>query len=145
MVFLQAAINPHRQYATFKAVEDKRLTLCTSPELIAEVRDVLTRLSLVTKFSTLTLERVSGFLDKVNLLATSFANLSNTFTLPQHPNDDHLFNLAIHAKAQYLVTWETRILNLATETTAEAVLLRKLAPGLWIVTPKQLADILKVT
>jgi predicted nucleic acid-binding protein len=99
----------------------------------------------VTKFSTLTLERVSGFLDKVNLLATSFANLSNTFTLPQHPNDDHLFNLAIHAKAQYLVTWETRILNLATETTAEAVLLRKLAPGLWIVTPKQLADILKVT
>jgi predicted nucleic acid-binding protein len=37
MVFLQAVINPDRRYATFEAVEDKRLGLCISTELAAEV------------------------------------------------------------------------------------------------------------
>jgi predicted nucleic acid-binding protein len=88
MVFLQAAVHPQRQYATFAAVEDGRLQLCISTELLAEIRDVLTRPSLVKKFPALTPQRVTRFLDRINAVATS-----------QHPDDDHLFNLAICAKA----------------------------------------------
>ena len=62
------------------------------------------------------------------------------FTWPQHSDDDHVFNLAIHAIAKFLVTWETRILKLSIDTTPAAELLRRLAPGLAIVTPKQLVD-----
>ncbi len=143
MVLLQAAIHPERRYTTIEAVEDKRLTLCTSPELVAEVRDVMTRPSLAAKFPALTPERVAHFLDNVNAVATSFSEVSDAFTWPQHPDDDHLFNLAIHAKAKYLVTWEARILKLATDTTPAADLLRRLAPDLVIITPKELADTLK--
>ena len=63
----------------------------------------------------------------------------------RHHADDHLFNLAIHAEANFLVTWETRILRLATETTEAANYLRRLAPGLSIVTPKQIADVIRQT
>lgn len=106
MVFLQAAISPERRYATFEAVEDKRLTLCTSPELMAEVRDVLIRPSLVAKYPALTPERVAQFLDSVNIASRFFSAVPHSFTWPQHPEDDHLFNLAIEAKAGYLVTWK---------------------------------------
>lgn len=143
MVFLQAAVRPNRRYATIDAAEDGRVILCTSPDGIAEVRDVLTRPSLAAKFSALTPERVAQFLDSVGVMATSFSAVPAVFTWPQHPNDDHLFNLAIHTKAEYLVTWEERILKLATDATPAADLLRRLAPNLSIVTPKQLAELLK--
>src|SRR5690349_17388198 len=128
MVFLQCAIRPDRRYATMEAVEDKRLNLCTSPELIAEIRDVLLRPSLAAKFPALTPERVARFLDSVNLISSHFPQVRQTFTWPQHPDDDHLFNLAIEAKADYLATWETRILALATDPSPTAKALRQLAP-----------------
>jgi len=140
MVFLQAAIYPERRHTTFAAVEDGRLRLCTSPQLIAEVRDVLTRPHLAAKFTALTPVRAAQFMDKVNLIALSFSTVPDVFSWPRHPDDDHVFNLAIHAKATYLVTWETRILQLATEATPTANLLRQLAPHLAILTPKALAD-----
>ena len=109
-----------------------------------EIRDVLTRPSLAAKFRALTAERVAHFLDNVNAMARLFADTPKTFTWPQHPDDDHLFNLAIHARAKYLVTWETRILKLAAGTSPAAELLHQSAPSLAIITPKQLADILKL-
>ena len=145
MVLLQAAIHPNRRYATFDAVEDKRLTLCVSPALIAEVRDVLTRPAMVAKFPALTVERVAQFLDSLNLAATSFRSVPCAFTWPQHPDDDHLFNLAIAAQCEYLVTWESRILKLLTTKTPAAELLRTLSPTLTIVTPAELAERLKTT
>jgi predicted nucleic acid-binding protein len=45
MVFVQEAARPWRTHATFQAVHDKRVTLAMSPELLAEIQDVLNRLS----------------------------------------------------------------------------------------------------
>jgi predicted nucleic acid-binding protein len=56
---------------------------------------------------------------------------------------DHILNLAIESKAEYLVTWEGRILKLLSDTNAEAEQFRILAPQLKIVTPKGLAERLK--
>jgi putative PIN family toxin of toxin-antitoxin system len=143
MVFLQAALHPERRYATIEAVEDKRLVLCVSADSMAEVRDVLTRPSLAARFPALTADRVTQFLGKVRIIATEVEPAPNVFTWPQHPDDDHLFNLAIAARADYLVTWETRILKLGKDATPAAELLRQLAPALAIVTPAELAAELK--
>ncbi|MBC7784668.1 MAG: putative toxin-antitoxin system toxin component, PIN family [Burkholderiales bacterium] len=139
MVFLQAAIHPDRRDTTIEAVEDERLILCTSPELLAEVRDVLSRPALSAKFSALTPERVELFLQKINFMAALFEEVPSTFTWPEHPDDDHLFNLAIASNVKYLVTWENRILKVAQERSPAAALLRQLAPQLSIVTPADLA------
>ncbi len=61
----------------------------------------------------------------------------------KHPDDDHLFNLAIYAKARYLVTWESRILKLAADQTQDALRLRQFAPNLEFITSKHLADELR--
>ena len=84
------------------------------------------------------------FIADVLTRATVIDPMPHVFTWPQHPDDDHLFNAAIAAKARYLVTWETRILKLGTDTTPAAHLLRQLAPNLAIITPKQLADALRL-
>ncbi len=43
------------------------------------------------------------------------------FSLPQHPKDDHLFDLAIQAQADYLVTCESRlVVVLPYSSTVEA-------------------------
>ena len=124
MVFLQSAVHPERQHATFKAVEDGRLELCVSADLIAEVRDVLTRPAMARKFSTLTPERVAQFLDSVIAVASFTPEVPRAFDWPEHPDDNHLFDLAIHANANYLVTWEMRLLRLPTEASTVADLLK---------------------
>jgi len=145
MLFLQAALNPNRRYATFDAAADGRLVLCISPDLMSEALDVLSRPGLAARFPALTANRISEFLKGVSEFAVLYRVVPKRFTWPQHPDDDHIFNLAIHAGAKHLVTWETRIVNLPDSESPSAIQLRSLAPELSIVTPKQLAESLRLT
>ncbi len=140
MLFFQAATQPTRTHTSIQAVLDGRVTLCMSAELLAEVRDVLTRPEYQARFPALTIDRVEVFLGGMSARAANFDPVPSVFTWPQHRDDDHVFNLAIHSKATRLVTWETRILMLATDPSPAADLLRRLAPDLHIVTPKTLAE-----
>jgi putative PIN family toxin of toxin-antitoxin system len=143
MVFLQQASRPGRTHATFQAVTDKRVILAISPRLLAEIRDVLGRDSVRARFPALTSESAKVFVDDVLARSTIFGHVPRAFDWPEHPDDNHLFDLAIHAKANHLVTWESRILKLATGASPAASLLQQLAPGLEIVTPKQLAELIR--
>jgi len=143
MVFLQAAIQPHRRYSTIEAVENKRLVLCTSDELLEEVRDVLMRPQMAAKFPALTPERVGRFLEKITFLSRRYTVVPKKWSWPKHPEDDHLFNLAIESGAMCLVTWEKRLLELPGQPTEAARLLRQQAPELIVITPKHLAENLK--
>jgi predicted nucleic acid-binding protein len=103
----------------------------------------LTRPAIVARTKSLTPARVDRFLEAILQHAEMVSSVPNVFSWTQHPDDDHLFNLAIHAKAKYLVTWESRILKLAMDQTPDAMRLRQLAPNLEIITPKILADELR--
>ena len=144
MVFLQAASRPDRIHATFQAIRDRRVTLNLSAEILAEVQDVLNRPSVRTKFPALTPQVVRAFIADVLLNATVIDPVPRVFTWPQHPDDDHLFNAAIAAQARHLVTRETRLIKLGTDTTPAANLLRQLAPPLTIITPRQMADAIRL-
>jgi putative PIN family toxin of toxin-antitoxin system len=130
-------------HATFAAVADGRVALCVSPALLAEVKGVLGRQDVRKQFPALTPSAVSTFLADVRARTQLFDPVPRAFTLPGHPDDDHLFDLAIHARARYLVTWESRLLALAAGTDPAADQLRRLAPDLAIVTPVELAGILR--
>src|SRR5438552_2673121 len=69
-----------------------------------------------------------------------FESVPAHFTWPEHPKDDHLFNLAIESTARYFVTWETSILKLSMADSPAARRLHFLAPDLRILTPQQLAQ-----
>jgi putative PIN family toxin of toxin-antitoxin system len=141
MVFYQWVVLPEgRLHGTARAVLDGRVRLCLSTALVEEVKDLLARPAIRAKSNRLTPDRVQAFLDRLMHASDFIAAVPDRFTFSRHPDDDHLFNLAIEAKAQRLVTWETRILQLADATIPEAQTLCRLAPDLRIVTPKMLAD-----
>jgi putative PIN family toxin of toxin-antitoxin system len=142
MLFLQAAARPQRVHATIQAVRDGRVTLCLSRELLAEVADVLNRDAIRQRFPGLTNEAVNAFIADMLLTGVLYDPVPRVFTLPRHPDDDHIFNLAIHARADYLLTWETRLLGLLSETSPESDLLRRFAPQLQILTPAAFARVI---
>lgn len=136
MIFFQWAVLPaEQQRRTIEALYDGSVRLCLSAELVREVRDVLTRPELVARFPALSIDRVDQVLREAAKHADFFPAVPAIYTWPRHPSDDHIFNLAIESQARFLVTWETRILSLATEASPEADQLRVLAPHLQIVSP----------
>lgn len=139
MIFVQAAVRPDRIHRTFRLVADGLVTLCLSRQLVAEIEDVLTRAEVQAKFPALTPESIAPFLADIAATAKHFDPIPNLFSWPEHPDDDHLFNLAIEARAEFLVTWEKRILKLAVANTGGAIALRRLTPQLKIITPPELA------
>jgi putative PIN family toxin of toxin-antitoxin system len=144
MVFFQwAALPSDRQHATIKALYDGSVRLCMSQALLDEIKDVLTRPEIQARAPHLTPERLRQILSAILELSDWFADVPPVFTWPQHPDDDHVFNLAIAAKAEYLVSWERRLLKLESDASADAEKLRSLAPQLKIITPKVLAETLK--
>jgi predicted nucleic acid-binding protein len=108
-----------------------------------EVRAVLNRPELAERFPSLTADRTDAVLREARRHADWFEAVPKRYSLPSHPKDDHLFNLAIQANARYLVPWENRLLNVPHGLTDLARQLRELAPGLEIITPVTLASLLQ--
>lgn len=144
MVFYQwAALPSGRQHGTVAALYDGSIRLCISRALFDEVRDLLSRPVIRAKVPELTDARVAEVLEAAVRFADWYEAVPPVFTLPQHPDDDHLFNLAIESGADYLVTWESRILSLADAHTPKADELRRLAPNLKIVRPDKLRQLIR--
>jgi len=81
MIFLQAASNPHRVHSTFRLVESGAVTLYVSAEVLAEVRDVLSRPRHKAKFPALTDDHVSEFLTAMAKLATLVDEVPDIYTV----------------------------------------------------------------
>jgi putative PIN family toxin of toxin-antitoxin system len=144
MVFFQwAALPADRQHATIKALYDGSVQLCISKALLDEIREVLSRPEIRAKAPSLTAERLNKVLGEILRLAEWIADVPGNFTWPQHPDDDHLLNLAIAARADWLVTWERRLLGFLAVDSAEARDFRSFAPALEIITPEVLATRLR--
>src|SRR5258706_1641034 len=111
MIFLRAAARPDRVHGTMRLLQEGRVTLCVSPDVIAELRDVLTRPEIQSKFPALKPEQVEVFLARILSLATVVGNVPALFLLPRDKKDEPYINLAIEAKARYLGTWNERHLT----------------------------------
>ncbi len=113
MVFLQAAARSSGPAAAcLQAVREGKVELIISSEIIAEIRDVLTRPRTARKFPTLTVEAVDLFVKDVESLAVSFSEIPVAMVLERDPTDEPYLNLAIASSAVYLATWDNDLLDL---------------------------------
>ena len=138
MIFLPAAARPERVRPAWQAVHQGRLNLYISGEILAEIKDVLTRPKLRRRFPALAPEAVARFIDDIVKHATLLADVPEAFLLHRDPDDSKYVNLAIAAEAKYLVTRDRDLLDLARPEAAQAVELKDKAPDLRILTPEDL-------
>jgi uncharacterized protein len=88
---------------------DNDITILTSNHLIDELSEVLSRKKFV-KYLTLP---IGEYIDFHKELSTNFPTIP-TFTASPDPKDNFLFDLAMQAKGQYIVTGDKRLLDLDT-------------------------------
>ena len=136
MIFLQGAARPDGVAAAcFAAVDLQLVELCLSKDIVAEVRDVLFRAELRRKFSSLTDELVDQFLKAARSRAFWISEPPRVFTLDLDPKDEPYLNLALASEADFLVSRDRDILDLAHPNDADGKRLRALSPKLRVVEP----------
>ena len=103
MVFLQGRpAGPAA--ACLRLLDEEKVVLCLSAEILAEVRDVLTRPKTLRKFPGLSPEWVEAFVKHLELKGALFANAPQAVSLQRDPKDEPYLNLAITAGAKYVVS-----------------------------------------
>src|SRR5262249_18924040 len=113
MVYLQAAISDRGPaFECVSLAERAQIELLLSEPVLVEVRDVLSRPKIRSKFAHLTDERVDLFLKKVSQLAKLIDDVPLVFSLPRDPKDEPYLNLAVAGRAKYLVSRDKDILSL---------------------------------
>jgi putative PIN family toxin of toxin-antitoxin system len=131
VILLQAAGRPAGPAAAcLQAVRDGRLELFLSPDILAEVQDVLSRPKTLQKFPALTPEAVDMFLGDVAAHATTLQAVPKVFALARDPKDEPYVDLAAATRARYLVTRDKDLLDLMDDTA-----FRQQFPGLTVIDP----------
>ncbi len=134
MVFVQALANDRGPaFVCFELARDGKLDLYVSPEVLAEVSDVLNRPKLRKKLPALTAGRAAAFLNDIAGFATLIADVPNLFRYDRDPKDEPYVNLAIAADARYLVSRDKDLLDLSDDED-----FRLRFPGLVILDPAAL-------
>jgi putative PIN family toxin of toxin-antitoxin system len=120
--------------ACFRLMKEGQISVCVSEPTLAELGDVLNRPKTRQRFKTLTSDRVKTFLDELRKTALFVDQVPQAFTYLRAPDDEPYVNLAIAVGANYLLTWDTDLLDLMKEN-AEGSDFRSRFPGLGILTP----------
>lgn len=116
MVYLQAATSEHGPaLACLELAEQQRIVLHISPAILAEVRDVLTRPKLQTRFPHLTPSRVDLFLLKLASFAIRANSVPDVGFPIRDANDLPYLQLAIASGAQFLVSRDRDLLDLQAD------------------------------
>lgn len=89
-----------------------RFDIAFSRETLAELSEVLSRSSLRADFPLLTDERAEELIRLLRWKGRFFRKVRKRFRLPRDPKDEPYLNLAIAAKADFLVTRDNDLLDL---------------------------------
>jgi len=131
MVFLQGAGRPASPArACFRLVDEERITLCLSADILTEVRDVFMRAKTVKRFPLLTPEWVDAFVQNTESKAVKLPQVPKVFSFERDPKDEPYLNLAIATRANYLVSRDQDLLELMNNSD-----FRKRFPELTILDP----------
>ncbi len=138
MVFLQGAARKDSPAGICIGLANTgAIRLFLSDEILTEIRDVLARPVLQRKFPALTAGFVDELLTGLKASSTYIAEVPRAFQYPRDPKDEPYLNLALAARADYLVTRDADLLDLADPKSPEGARLHRLDHQIAIVDPVQ--------
>lgn len=129
VIYVQAMMSESGPSAeVLRAFEAGEFGLLASEEVLDEIKDVLSRPRIRTYAPHLTDERVQAFLTKLRTGATVLTSVPALVSLPRDPKDEKYLNLAIHARAGFIVTRDRHLLDLQDGDRMEDREFRALIP-----------------
>ncbi len=135
-VYLQAAAREKSVAAAcLRLVEQGLVRLYVSDEVLAEVEDVLYRPEIITHFIALTDEVIEAFVLRLQKNAQMLRLVPGQFSYSRDPDDEPYINLAVEAKADYLVSRDRDLLDLMTAYSLEAKEFRQRFRPLRVIEP----------
>jgi len=118
MIFVQTILNRRGPAAAcLKLCEESHVRLFLSPNILAEIRDVLGRPTFRGRFRQITDERVAELLDRVGGWATHVEKVPIITSLARDPKDEPYLNLALFTNASFLVTRDRDLLSLMQDSS----------------------------
>lgn len=136
MVYLQAAAREESPAAAcLRLAENHLLQLFVSGDILAEIQDVLSRPKLRARFSELTDEVVTAFVERLRKTAEIVESVPRRFIFTRDVDDEPYLNLSIEVQANYLVTRDNDLLDLMNLTTVDGTDFQKRFPFLRILDP----------
>ena len=116
-IILQAAINPNGPAAAVCALLDEdKITVYISPRLRSEIETVFFRPIVRAKNPQITDSQVEAGLALLDDKAIRIPNPPPRISYARDPKDEPVINLAIHVRANYIVTRDKDLLDLMDET-----------------------------
>ena len=125
--------------------EHGAVTLLFSREILEEIADVLTRPKLQVRYSLLTKERADKLIEILKEKAKLIEKVSSHFTHSRDPKDEKYINLAIEARADYIVSRDGDLLDLMTDHSEEAKEFRQRFRPLRVISPTEFLDVTRTT
>lgn len=136
MIFLQAAANEESPAATaLDLLDTAEIKRYVSGPVLEEVRKVLNRVEVRAALPQITDVRVAALFRRLDEKATMVRHVPRVFEYSRDPEDEPYLNLAIAAKAAFLVSRDRDLLDLMTGHDAESKQFRQRFRSLKVVTP----------
>jgi putative PIN family toxin of toxin-antitoxin system len=112
-IVLQAGLRPLGPAGQLVSLIDQNLfTLYLSEPGVEEYADVLHRPSIRAKNPQLTDDLATAIAERIRIQGVLLPAVPDHFHYPRDPDDEHVVNLAIEAKAQFLVSRDKDLLDL---------------------------------
>ena len=122
------------------ACDSRHVVLVLSRDVLAEYRTVLTFPSIVARYPEFTGRKVEITLRRLRYVADVVSTAGVRFEFPRDPKDAKLVELAIAARATYIVTGDQDLLSLPGGRGDASKRFRQRLPGVVAVTPAQFLD-----
>lgn len=109
VVFLRAAINPRSAWGRVLAGSGSGYRICTSPAILKEILEVLSRSKLRVRFPQID----AGVIEVVLpiILSAEVVEPNESLSVCRDPKDDKFFECAVAARADYIVSEDADILD----------------------------------
>jgi putative PIN family toxin of toxin-antitoxin system len=144
-IFLQAVTRMSGPSAeALRCVERNEVTLYLSRQILRELRNVLAYPEIQQRNPQLTDAVAAEFVDHVTYRGVLVREVPHVVSFSRDPDDEPYLDLAAVARADYLVTRDRDLLDMAASHAAEAKEFRQRFPSLRIVNPVEFIEMLKV-
>ncbi len=136
-IYLQATLSDKgAAFACWQLVENGEVRVFVTEVILAEIKDVLNRPKLRRKYPILTDEKVNEAVKAICSLAVIVEKIEDIYKFERDENDEVFINLALTVDAEFLVSRDNDLLDLAKDESFKMTY-----PKLKVVNPAEFLQI----